>query len=251
MQLVSVLITLVPFIIGSVAMPTWILLVVVLLTQAKRRVEALAFVAGVTLVRLVQGVLFGLILSAYDVPTIGRGPEVELVISALLVAGGLLLWAAALQQWLAGHAAFAAVASSAEQLEPLEGVGSVPVEREPRWRTVASRITPMRALLLGAVLVTSSPRAWLFTLGAMGVIAQAYLRPSTSLLAYLFYVVGANLLIVTPILVSSSTWFDAAARWLELHNRTLVIAVSLVVGSIFLWRGGLGLVGSLMEIAGY
>ena len=61
MQLVSVLITLVPFIIGSVAMPTWILLVVVLLTQAKRRVEALAFVAGVTLVRLAQGVLFGLI----------------------------------------------------------------------------------------------------------------------------------------------------------------------------------------------
>jgi hypothetical protein len=248
MLLVSVLISLVPFIIASVAMPTWVLLVVVLLTQAKRRVEALAFVAGVTLVRLAQGLVFGLILASYDVPAIEGGPELELVISALLVVAGLVLWAAALQQWLTGTPSFAVVAERTEQLEPLEGAGSVQSGYEPRWRALVSRITPARALLLGAVLVTSSPRAWLFTLGAMGVIAQAQLRPITSLVAYLFYVVGANLLIVAPILVSSSTWFDAAARWLEIHNRILVIAVSLVIGSIFVWRGAIGLVGGLTAL---
>ena len=250
MQLVSVLISLVPFIIASVAMPTWILLVVVLLTQAKRRVEAIAFVSGVTLIRLAQGVLFGLILSTYDVPSVSGGPELEIVVSVLLVSGGILLWAAALQQWLVARSSSAAVAPSPEQLELLEGADNVPGGREPRWRAVVRRITPVKALLLGAVLVTSSPRAWLFTLGAMGVIAQAYLRPSISLAAYLFYVVGANLLIVAPILVSSSTWFDAAAEWLELHNRTLVIVASLVVGSIFLWRGGIGLVSGLVVLAG-
>jgi hypothetical protein len=248
MLLVSVLISLIPFIIASVAMPTWVLLVVVLLTQAKRRVEALAFVGGVTLVRLAQGFVFGLILSAYDVPSIEGGPELELVISALLVAAGIVLWAAALQQWLASTPSFAAVAPSREQLAPLEGAGSIQGGREPRWRALASRITPARALLLGIALVTSSPRAWIFTLGAMGVIAQAPLRPITSLIAYLFYVLGANLLIVAPILLSSSSWFDAAARWLEFHNRTLVIGVSLVVGSIFLWRGGMGLVSSLIAL---
>jgi hypothetical protein len=247
MQLVTVLISLIPFIVGSVAMPTWILLVVVLLRQSKRRDEGLAFVGGVTLVRLAQGVIFGVILSAYARPARGASPELQLVISTLLVAAGLLLWAAALQQWLASKSSFAAV-SSPDQLEPLAGADTVQGGSEPRWRALARRITPARALLLGAVLVTSSPRAWLFTLGAMGIIAQSYLGPITGLAAYLFYVLGANLLIVAPILASSSAWFDAAARWLELHNRTLVIAVSLIVGSFFLWRGGIGVMSGLIEL---
>jgi hypothetical protein len=250
MQLISVLISLVPLIIGSIAMPTWVLLVVMLLTQSNRRVEAMAFVGGVTLIRLAQGVVFGLIVNAYAVPASSRGNgTVDIVVSALLAAGGVLLWAAALQQWLASKSSSAAAAPSPEQFNALEGSGTLRGEPEPRWRTLVRHITPARALLLGAGLVTSSPRAWLFTLGAMGVIAQANLRPSSSVAAYLFYVLGADLLIVTPILVSSSAWFDAVARWLELNNRTLVITVSLIVGSIFLWRGGIGLIIGLQMVA--
>lgn len=222
--MVSVLIYLIPLIIGSIAMPTWILLVVLLLSRGHRVVEAVSFVAGVTAVRLVQGILFGGILSVYSVP--GHRSEVGMVASVVLTLTGILLWLAAVREWRRPPRPDAPV---------------------PRWLSLVSSLTPVRTFAVGALLVLTSSRAWLFTLAAMGLISQASLRPLQDVIAYLYYVVGANLLIVTPIVVSltSSARFEAGAHWLELHNRSIVIAVSAILGSIFLWRGIVGLADAL------
>jgi hypothetical protein len=219
-HMVSVLIYLIPLIIGSVAMPTWILLVVLLLSRGHKVFAAVSFVAGVTAVRLAQGIVFGGILSAYSVPA--HRSEVNIATSLLLTLTGILLWVAALRQWR----------SSPRSDAPL-----------PRWLSLLSSLTPARTFLIGAALVLTSSRAWLFTLAAMGLIAQANLRPVQNVIAYLYYILGANLLIVAPIVISltSSDRFEAGAHWLELHNRSIVIAVSAIVGSIFLWRGITGL----------
>jgi len=222
--MVTVLIYLIPLIIGSIAMPTWVLLVVLLLSRGHRVLEAVSFVAGVTTVRLMQGILFGGILTAYSVPAFRS--QVGTVASVLLILTGILLWLAAVREWRTSPRPDAAL---------------------PRWLSLVSSLTPFRTFIVGMVLVLTSSRAWLFTVAAMGLISQANLRPLQDVIAYLYYVVGANLLIVAPIVVSltSSARFEAGAHWLELHNRSIVIAVSAIVGSLFLWRGTVGLAEAL------
>jgi hypothetical protein len=219
----SVLIYLLPLVIGSIAMPTWVLLVFVLLRSGDRVVEALAFVAGVTLVRLLQGLVFGLAVSLYDITQGKYVPEP--IFSILLLITGLLLMAIALGQMIAYRT----------------NRHNAP---SPRWLTLIHDLTPVKALGLGALLVVTSSKAWLFTLTAIGVISQAELSPLPSLIAFLFYVLGADLLIVAPIIlaVRSGARFEAMAHWLESHNRAIVIVITLIIGSIFVWRGATGLI---------
>jgi hypothetical protein len=110
---------------------------------------------------------------------------------------------------------------------------------------MARSITRARAFGVGALLVAASSRAWLFTLAAIGVIGQAALTSAENVVAFLLYVLGAELLLIAPILLSvrSPRRFDAAAGWLEAHERPLVIAVSLVLGSFFVWAGIRGVSG--------
>ena len=218
----SVLVQLLPLVIGSMAMPTWVLLVLFLLRNRKGFVEAAAFVCGVTIVRLVQGVIFGTVLAGTKVAHGRSAPGTA--VSTLLLVTGILMWAAALKQ----------IWQEDDPESPL-----------PSWMTMISALTPLRALGLGALLAVTSSRAWLFTLAALGVIGQAELGLAPSAVIFLLYVLGAESLLVAPIFVSmrSSAWFDAGAQWLERHNRPIVIAVSLVVGGFFLWRGIIGLIG--------
>ena len=57
----SVIAPLIPFILGSAIVPLQIIIVILLLTGKDRGpLKAILFVLGMTLARLVQGVLFGL-----------------------------------------------------------------------------------------------------------------------------------------------------------------------------------------------
>lgn len=221
----SVLLQLLPLMIAAMAMPTWILLVLLLLRANSRPTNALAFVGGVTAVRLLQGVLFGFALSA----TIGprRQSQWEALVSALLLITGILMWAAALRQ--VGKA--------------VDPVGAPIITS--RWETMIHSLTPAQAFGVGALLVAASSRAWLFTLAAISVIGQATLTSVESLVVFLLYVLGAEALLLAPIVLSvrSPTRFDAAAGWLEAHERPLVIGVSLILGSFFVWSGIQGLAG--------
>lgn len=221
----STLIQLLPLIIAAMAMPTWILLVLFLLKAGHGPAKALAFVGGVTAVRFLQGVVFGVILGAAVGPR--RHSEWVALVSALLLVTGVLMWAAALRQL-------------GKQVDP---VGAPPISS--RWVDMIRALTSAKTFGVGALLVSASSRAWLFTLAALGVIGQATLTSAQSLVTYLFYVVGAELLLLAPIILSvrSPERFKAAAGWLERHERSIVIVVSLILGSFFLWAGVRGLAG--------
>jgi hypothetical protein len=221
----SVLIQLLPLIIAAMAMPTWVLLVILLLKTKRQATEAVAFVGGVTGVRLLQGALFGVALGAAVGPR--RHSEWVTIVSVLLLVTGVLMWAAALRQL-----------GKEDEL-----AGAPPLSS--RWVAVIHALTPARAFGVGALLVAASSRAWLFTLAAIGVIGQAALTPAQNLVAFLLYVLGAELLLLAPIVLSvrSPARFAAAAGWLERHERPIVIAVSLILGSFFLVAGIRGLAG--------
>jgi len=219
----SVLVQMIPLVIGSVMMPTWVLLVLVLLRKGRGPVEAIAFVAGIVVVKLVQGLIFGAIFGAYDVSH--RRSEIEeIIIATLLIVVGLLMWMAALKLFIQGDD---------------------PDGPPPAWPRMVSAITPLRAFGLGTVLVTTSSRSWLFTLAAIGIITRADMGPALSVLAYLVYIAGTILLVVIPIILSiqSAKRFDAAAYWLEKHDRVVMIVASLAVGAFFLWSGVSSLLG--------
>ena len=217
----SVLIQLLPLAIGSMIMPTWILLVLSLLKSEHGQVGAVAFVGGVTAVRLLQGISFGFFITASDMTH--KTSKTETIVSTLLLVTGILLWAAALKQVYAEDEPDALLA---------------------KWMTMTTALTPVRAFGLGALLVATSARAWLFTLDAIGVIGQAGLSVGQNIAAFLLYVLGAELLLVLPILITvwAPARFDAVAEWLRGHDRPITIAVCLVVGGFLLWRGASGLI---------
>jgi hypothetical protein len=221
----SVLLQLLPLMLAAMAMPTWILLVLFLLRVNRGPTHALIFVGGVTIVRLVQGVVFGFALSAAIGPR--RQSQWEALVSVLLLITGVLMWAAALRQW--GRA--------------VDPVGAHAISS--RWEAILHSLTPAQVFGVGALLVAASSRAWLFTLAAISVIGQAALTSTESLVAFLLYVLGAELALLTPIVLSvrSPNRFDAAARWLEAHERPTIIAVSFILGGFFIWSGIQGLAG--------
>jgi hypothetical protein len=213
----SALIHLLPEVIGSIAMPSWILLVLALLSGGRGVGRATALVAGVTFVRLGQGLVFGTVLSASELSRRFTGSEA--IVNTLFIALGVLLWAMA--------------------------VWNVVRTNDIKLLSVVEGVTPMRALGVGALLVVTSPRAWIFTLAAIGVIEQARLVIAQNVIAYLVYVLGAQALLFTPIVVStrSTVQIEAAARWLQHYNRPIVVIVSLAVGGYFLWQGITGFIG--------
>jgi cytochrome c biogenesis protein CcdA len=210
---------------AAMAMPTWILLVLFLLRARGGPTDALAFVGGVTAVRLVQGVVFGGAFGAVVGPR--ERSQWEALVSALLLVTGVLMWAAALREW-------------GKAVDPVD-TPSI----SSRWEAMIHSLTPLKVFGVGALLVAASSRAWLFTLAAISVIGQAALTAAQSLVAFALYVLGAELLLLAPIVLSvrSPRQFDAAARWLEEHERPIVIAVSLILGSFFVWSGVQGLAG--------
>jgi hypothetical protein len=108
---------------------------------------------------------------------------------------------------------------------------------------MVNAITPLKAFGVGALLVVTSTRSWIFTLAALAVIGNAELPIGVEILTFLLYVVAAELLLIAPILLStrSSAQLEAMANWLEKHDRPIMIAVSFLVGAFFLWQGVSGL----------
>ncbi|HEX5439776.1 MAG TPA: GAP family protein [Ktedonobacterales bacterium] len=213
----SVLLQMIPLVIGSVMMPTWVLLVLVLLRKGRGPAEAIAFVSGIVVVKILQGLIFGTIFGAYDVSH--HRSEIEaIIVTTLLIVVGLLMWMAALKLFIQGDD---------------------PDGPPPAWTRMVSAITPLKAFGLGTALVTTSSRSWLFTLAAIGIITQADLGPALSILAYLLYIAGTISLVATPIVlsISSARQFNAVAYWLQKHDRVVMIVASLIVGAFFIWTG--------------
>jgi len=223
----SVIVSLLPLIIGSALVPIQIIIVILLLKSPRQGLlRASAYVGGMSTLRLLQGLIFGLILTNSAAATAEESAGKSPVVSTLLLVLGIFLLIVAYKQWKKDDD---------------------PDAPPPKWLTMIDSLTPLKAFGMGFGLLMIGAKFWVFTLGAIGVISQAQLGQPSSTIAYLLFVLLAESLLLLPILIriivpaQSKSLLDATSTWLNRYNRPIVIVVSLVFGLLFLYQGVSGL----------
>ena len=216
--------TLLPFIVGSALAPVQSLLTLLFLRRPGGGVlAAVALVSGMTLVRLIQGLLFALLLPGDSVDAGTRGAKGSGPVEAgILIVLAMLLYATAVRQALAGED---------------------PDAPPPKWMATAQSMSAPRALLVGMGLVLIGAKAWIFSLGAVGAVRDSGVSTPGGVLTFLAY---ALLCVVVPLLLigvrlgargGPSRLLDGVEIWLKRHQAGIVITLSLVFGSWFLLTG--------------
>lgn len=222
----TVLISLLPYIIGSAIVPLQIIIGLLLLKSPHQGLlKAIAYVIGMTITRLLQGLVFGLILSesaGLAQESNGKNP----IISTLLLVLGILLLITAYKKW---H-------GEADPDDP-----------PPKRLAIMNNLTPLKALGLGLGLPLIAAKLWVFTLSALATIAAAPLDQMASALTYVLFILLAESLLLLPILARllipkrSQYLLAHFSDWLTTHSRPITIGVSLIFGLFFLQSGIRGL----------
>ena len=220
----SVLLDLLPLMIGAALVPIASIIVLLLLSNPGGVLKGVAFVGGAIVLRLAQGVVFGYIFTSDLAATSETGGN--LIVSTLLLVMGILMLITAFRKW-----------------DREEDPDALP----PRWIATLGSLTFLKAFGMGAAQVAIAAKQWVFTLSAIGVIGKAQLAPPASIGLFLVYVLAAQafgLIAVIAVAVApraAGTAIAQARRWLERNNRPILIAVSVMFGLFFLFKGITGL----------
>lgn len=224
--MVTVLISLLPYIIGSAVVPLQIIISLLLLTSPNQGLlKAVAYVSGMTITRLLQGLVFGLILSGSSALYEDSNGQ-NAIISTLLLVLGLLLLITAYKKW--------------------HGEDD-PDDAPPRVLTMIDGLTPIKAFGIGLGLPLVAAKLWVFTLSALATIAEAQLGQAPSAIVYFLFILLAESLLLFPILARilmpdrSKDLLTQLSAWLTRNNRPITVVVSLVFGLFFLYSGISGL----------
>ncbi len=213
-----------PIILGNILSPLWLIIVLLLLASPGGLAKAAAFVLGMTLTRVVQGVLFSVVFASSA--EAGNGSTVADTLNLLL---GILLLIAAFKKWRKEED---------------------PDEPPPKWMQSLEQTTALKALGLGALGLAVGPKLWAFTLSALAIINEAQLEQTDAIIAYAAYIVLAQILLILAILISavapqgSRAFLQRAITWLTTYNRPISVTVALVFGLMFTWDGVSGLLNS-------
>lgn len=213
--------SLLPYILGSALVPIQNIVNILLLKSPRQGLfKATAYVGGMTILRLLQGVIFGFIFTNEEGG--GKSP----VVLTLQMVLGLLLLVTAYKQW-----------HSEED----------PDAPPPKWLTMIDSFTPLKAFGVGFGIVLISGKAWVFTLSAIALIEAEQLGQPSSTIAYILFVLFAQSLLLLSLIFrvilpeKTKAFLEQASAWLTRYNRTIVIIVSLVFGLLFLYQGASGL----------
>lgn len=221
----AVFVELLPLILGPVLAPLYVIIVLLMIASPRGSAKAAMFVLGMTLTRLVQGLVFGIILSASPdakAENSGQSP----VVSTLLLVIGLLLLITAVRKWRKEED---------------------PDEPAPKWMQSLEQTTPLKALRLGALIMAIDPKLLVFTLSALAVISAAELGRAAASAVYLTYILLAQIVLILAVTVAAlapqaaGATLQRATDWLTRYNRPITITVSLIFGFYFTWDGITGL----------
>jgi len=222
----AVIVELIPLIFGATLAPIYPIIVLLLLQSERGLGKAIAFVTGAVVVRLLQGVIFGLLFApAVDAET---GAGLALIGPTLLTLVGVLLLVAAIKKWRKGG-------------DDEDG------EERPKWMSALTDMSVVKAGGAGALLILLAVKQWVFTLSAISIIEEAQPGMAAGTGLYLLFTLATQFLVLPPILAfmvapeKSAAPLRAAQGWLQGHNRVIVVTVSLVFGVYFLYSGITGL----------
>jgi threonine/homoserine/homoserine lactone efflux protein len=222
----SLLTSLLPLILGSAIVPIQVIITILLLKSPRKGLlKASAYLAGMTTLRLLQGLVFGMILAG-DNSTAETESGKSLVVSTLLMVLGILMLITAYRQWRKEDD---------------------PDAPPPRWLTAIDSLTPRKAFGIGFGLLLIGPKFWVFTLAAVGVIGEAQLGQPASSIAFLLFVLLAESLLLLILLIHiilpkrSKSLLESLSAWLTKYNRQIVMIVSLIFGLLFFYQGVTGL----------
>jgi len=216
--------SLVPLILGSALVPIQVMITLLLLRSKSGKMTAVAFVGGLTFTRLLQGGVFGLVLSNSTVESTKSGPGV--VLSVVILLTGILL-----------------LVTGLKQVFTTEDPDAPP----PKWLVMTETMTPLKAFAVGAGMLLLQVKFWLFTLGALSAIGAANVgQPSATVYFIVFVILAESLSIIAVTYAylaprQSSAVLERAAGWLRAHNRVLVIALGVIFGVWFTVKGLVGL----------
>ena len=211
--------TLVPLAVASAVVPVQLIVTIVLVESSLR--TAAAWVAGMATLRLLQGLLFGVVLTAAGPTDSGASSGPGPLASTLLLVLAVLFYVTALRKALAGDD---------------------PDAPPPAWMEKARSLTPWRAYLAGMAFLAIAVKFWVFTLGAIGAITDAELGRAAGIGTFVAFVVLAqsgHLAILT--LAAAGSQRSAAvlggfSEWLRRNSRVVAIVLGVVFGTWFLGK---------------
>ena len=178
-NLASVLVDLLPLMIGAAVVPVPIIIVLLLLGNQRGLLNGAVFVGGAIAVRLVQGIAFGYIFVSDPAATTDTGGN--LIVSSLLIVLGVLMLITAFKKW-----------------DKDEDPDAPP----PKWIAAVGSLSALKAFGIGAAVVALSSKQWVFTLSAIGVLGRAHLGPPASIGLFLCYVLAAQAFGLIAVLAS-------------------------------------------------
>jgi hypothetical protein len=218
------IVDLLPLMTAAAIVPLYSIAVLLLLQQSQGGLlKAIAFVSGGVSVRLVQGILFGLVIGVACQANSEPGPK--LIVSTLLLIIGILLLVTAFSQW-----------------RQQDGTDT------PQWMIAIRGVSALGAMGAGAIFPLLAVSQWVFTLSAIGVIGEAALSAKVSVGVYLVFVLASQTFGLAPIVAYAvaphriGKPLQATQAWLERNNQGIVIVVSLIIGAWFLFKGIRGLI---------
>lgn len=217
------LISLLPFILANLIDPFQIIIIVLLLSQEKQGpLKAIAFGGGMTLARLVQGLLFEFIVTGGSGDPGDSAEGAVWVKSTLLLILGILLLVSVFRKW---------------------NKGPDPDAPPPKWLAALENTSWASTFLLGVGIVFISPKLWVFTLGALSAINAEQLAIPDAINAFLWYVLLAQSTLIILILIRlffpkrTARMLESFGAWLKQYNDQIAIVVSLIFGLLFLYQG--------------
>lgn len=215
---------LLPMILGTALAPAWIIIVLLILRSQNGLVKAIAFVTGTTIVRLLQGIIFGYLLRNAEGFEDANGPSQA--VSVLLAVLGILL-----------------LVSAGKKLMNESDPDAPP----PKWMSTFDRASTLTLVGMGALCTLVAPKLWVFTLSALGTIRGVGLSPLDEFKTFFLYVLAAEALLILPLLLcgiaprQSRKILQSVSDWLTKYTKQITVVVSLVFGVLFLWKGVSGL----------
>lgn len=221
----TLLINLIPLIVAALLVPLQVVATLFLLQSENGLNKAVAFAAGAAAVRIAQGIVFGLVFSGAD-DAGGSGGRRAIITSTLLLVLGILLLITAYKTW-----------------RKEEDPDAPP----PKWMASLRDLSVAKAFGFGVLLMLIAAKQWVFTLSAIGAIREAQLGQPGSTIAYLFFMIGAQALVWTLIIITAAApnragqVLDTLQGWLEQNSRVITIGLSLVFGAWFVVKGVTGL----------